>query len=43
MTTLKSFSTYTSREFNQDAGGAKRAAEEGRSTSPIAAGPRTCS
>ena len=29
MTTLKSFSTYTSREFNQDAGGAKRAAEEG--------------
>ena len=29
MGTLKRITTYTSREFNQDAGGAKRAAEEG--------------
>ncbi|HYP32222.1 MAG TPA: type II toxin-antitoxin system Phd/YefM family antitoxin [Burkholderiaceae bacterium] len=29
MGSLKRTTTYTSREFNQDAGGAKRAAEEG--------------
>lgn len=29
MTSSKPYATYTSREFNQDASGAKRAAEEG--------------
>jgi len=29
MSPPKHYSTFTSREFNQDAGGAKRAAEEG--------------
>ena len=30
--------TISSREFNQDAGGAKKAADRGQSSSPIAAG-----
>ena len=42
MTSSTRITTYTSREFNQDASGAKRAAEEGPVYITTAAGRLTC-